>query len=140
MERNLALEMVRLTEAAALASARLMGRGDEVEADYAAAEAMHSLFSVIECDGQVVIGEGEEEAIPMLYVGEKLGNGSGPPIELALDALEGATSCATGSSDAISVIAAAEPGGFLRWSAHLPHGQDCGRARGPGRDRSGQAG
>lgn len=114
MERNLALEMVRLTEAAALASARLMGRGDEVEADYAAAEAMHSLFSVIECDGQIVIGEGEEEAIPMLYVGEKLGNGSGPPIELALDALEGATSCATGSSDAISVIAAAEPGGFLR--------------------------
>ncbi len=114
MERNLALEMVRVTEAAALASARLMGRGDEVEADYAAAEAMHSLFSAVECDGQIVIGEGEEEAIPMLYVGEKLGNGAGPPIELALDALEGATSCATGSPDAISVIAAAEPGGFLR--------------------------
>ena len=113
MERNLALEMVRVTEAAALASARLMGRGDEVEADYAAAKAMHRLFSAIECNGQIVIGEGEEEAIPMLYIGERLGNGVGPPIELALDALEGATSCASGSPDAISVIAAAEPGGFL---------------------------
>ena len=115
MERNLALEMVRVTEAAALAAARLMGRGNEVEADYAAAQAMHSLFSAIACDGRIVIGEGEEEeAIPMLYIGEKLGNGAGLPIELALAALEGATSCASGSPDAISVIAAAEPGGFLR--------------------------
>ena len=113
MERNLALEMVRVTEAAALASAGLMGRGDETEADYAAAEAMHKLFAPIECDGKIVIGEGDEESIPLLYVGEQLGNGNGSRIEFAIDALEGATSCATGSPNAISVIATAEPGGFL---------------------------
>ena len=113
MESNLALEMVRVTEAAALASARLMGRGDETEADYAAAEAMHKLFSAIDCGGKIVIGEGDEESVPLLYVGEQLGNGNGPSIELAVDALEGATSCATGSPNVISVIATAEPGGFL---------------------------
>lgn len=114
MDRNLALEMVRLTEAAALASAQLMGRGDETEPDYAAAEAMHKLFADVECAGQLVIGEGDEESIPMLYMGEQLGTGRGPAIDIALDALEGATSCATGSPNAIAVIATAEPGGFLR--------------------------
>ena len=101
MDRNLALEMVRVTEAAALASGQLMGRGDETEADYAAAEAMHKLFAGVECDGQLVIGEGDEESIPMLYMGERLGIGRGPAIDIALDALEGATSCATGSPNAI---------------------------------------
>ncbi|MGE4095651.1 MAG: fructose-bisphosphatase class II, partial [Candidatus Binatia bacterium] len=114
MDRNLALEVVRVTEAAALASAELMGRGDEAEADYAAAEAMHKLFPDIEFNGRIVIGEGHIDSVPMLYTDENLGTGKGPTIEVALDALEGATSCATGAPNAISVVAVAEHGGFLR--------------------------
>src|SRR5919109_5454036 len=119
MDRNLALEVVRVTEAAALASARLMGRGDEAAADHAAIEAMHQLFLDIDCKGHVVLGEGERESVSMLYVGEELGTGRGPDIEVALDALEGATTCATGAPNAISVIAIAEHGGFLRCPHHL---------------------
>jgi fructose-1,6-bisphosphatase class II len=119
MDRNLALEVVRITEAAALASAQLMGKGDESAADYAAAEAMHKLFPVVEFNAQIVMGEGEQEAVEMLYHGEFLGTGKGPDIEVALDALEGATTCAAGGSNVISVIALAEHGGFLRCPPHI---------------------
>ena len=114
MERNLALEVVRVTEAAALASARFMGRGDETAADQAAIEAMRRAFDAIAIAGTVVIGEGTQDAMPMLYVGEKVGTGQGPGIDVALDALEGAAICATGGYNALSVIAIAEHGTFLR--------------------------
>ena len=114
MDRNLAMELVRVTEAAALASARFMGRGDEAAADMAAIEAMKKAFGVIAVDGTVVIGEGAEDAMPMLYVGEKVGTGQGPQTDVALDALEGAHVCAVGGYNAVSVIAIAEHGTFLR--------------------------
>ncbi len=113
MDRNMALELVRATEAAALASARLMGRGDETSADQVAVDAMRSALNRIEMEATVVIGEGERDEAPMLYIGEKVGTGSGPIIEIALDPLEGTTICATGGPNALSVIAAAEAGGFL---------------------------
>jgi fructose-1,6-bisphosphatase class II len=119
MDRNLALEVVRVTEAAALAAAELMGRGDEAAVDEAAAQAMHKVFPSVEFNGHVVIGEGEADAIPTLYVGEMVGTGKGPSIEVALDALEGATSCATGGPNTISVVAIAEHGGFLRCPQHI---------------------
>lgn len=114
MDRNLAMELVRVTEAAALASARFMGRGDEAAADMAAIEAMKKAFGVIAIDGTVVIGEGAEDAMPMLYVGERVGTGLGPATDVALDALEGAHICAVGGYNAMSVIAIAEHGTFLR--------------------------
>jgi fructose-1,6-bisphosphatase II len=114
VDRNLAMELVRVTEAAALASARFMGRGDEAAADMAAIEAMKRAFGVIAIDGTVVIGEGAEDAMPMLYVGEKVGTGQGPETDVALDALEGAHVCAVGGYNAMSVIAIAEHGTFLR--------------------------
>jgi fructose-1,6-bisphosphatase II len=113
MDRNMALELVRATEAAALASARLMGRGDETSADQVAVDAMRSALNRIEMKATVVIGEGERDEAPMLYIGEKVGTGSGPVIEIALDPLEGTTICATGGPNALSVIGAAEEGGFL---------------------------
>lgn len=113
MDRNLALELVRATEAAALECARLMGRGDETAADQAAVDAMRTALNRIDMDATVVIGEGERDEAPMLYIGEKVGTGSGPKIEIALDPLEGTTLCATGGQNALSVIAAAEEGGFL---------------------------
>src|SRR5437763_14900262 len=114
MERNLAMELVRVTEAAALASARLMGRGDEMATDVAAIGAMRKAFDAIAIDGTVVIGEGPEDAMPMLYVGEKVGTAQGPKTDVALDALEGAAICAAGGYNALSVIAIAEHGTFLR--------------------------
>ena len=113
MDRNLALEAVRVTEAAALASARLMGRGDTVATDRAAAEAMRKAFRSIAINGVIVIGEGTPGDNDLLYVGERVGNGSGPEIDVALDALEGATICATGGFNALAIIAFAERGGFL---------------------------
>jgi fructose-1,6-bisphosphatase II len=114
MERNLAMEVVRVTEAAALASARFMGRGDETAVDMAAIEAMRKAFNVIPIDGTVCIGEGTEDAMPMLYVGERVGTKEGPRTDVALDALEGAAICAAGGYNALSVIAIAEHGTFLR--------------------------
>ena len=114
MDRNLAMELVRVTEAAALASARFMGRGDEAAADMGAIDAMKKAFGVIAIDGTVVIGEGAEDAMPMLYVGERVGTGQGPATDVALDALEGAHICAVGGYNAMSVIAIAEHGTFLR--------------------------
>ena len=114
MERNLAMELVRVTEAAALASARLMGRGNEMAGDQAAIAAMRKAFDAIAIDGTVVIGEGPEDAMPQLFVGEKVGTGQGPATDVALDALEGAAICAAGGYNALSVIAIAEHGTFLR--------------------------
>jgi fructose-1,6-bisphosphatase class II len=113
MNRNYALEFVRVTEAAALASARLMGRGDEKAADHAAVEAMRAAMNTIEFYGRVVIGEGERDEAPMLYIGEKVGKGTGTKLDLALDPLEGTTICANGGNNALSVIAIAENGNFL---------------------------
>jgi len=113
MDRNFALEFVRVTEAAALESARLMGRGDEKEADRAAVEAMRKMLNQLQFDGTVVIGEGERDEAPMLYIGEKVGKGGGPRLDLALDPLEGTTICAMGGNNSIAVIAIAEEGNFL---------------------------
>lgn len=113
MDRNLALEVVRVTEAAALSSARLMGRGDEKAADQAAVDAMRQAFNGLAINGTVVIGEGERDEAPMLYIGEKVGTGEGPKVDIALDPLEGTTICANGGPNALSVIAIAEHGNFL---------------------------
>src|ERR1700689_2151983 len=113
MDRNLALEAVRVTENAALSASRLMGRGDEKAADQAAVDAMRQALNGLSIDGTVVIGEGERDEAPMLYIGEKVGTGHGPKIDIALDPLEGTTITAKGGSNALAVIAMAEAGGFL---------------------------
>lgn len=114
MDRNLALEVVRVTEAAALASARFMGKGDEKAADQAATEAMVRAFGGLPIDGIVVLGEGERDEAPMLYSGAKAGTGEGPEVDVALDPLEGTTICANGGPGALSIIAMADRGRFLR--------------------------
>jgi fructose-1,6-bisphosphatase II / sedoheptulose-1,7-bisphosphatase len=113
MDRNLALEAVRVTEAAALSASRLMGRGDEKAADQAAVDAMRQALNGLAIEGTVVIGEGERDEAPMLFIGEKVGTGHGPKIDIALDPLEGTTITAKGGANALSVIAMAEAGGFL---------------------------
>ncbi len=133
MDRNLALEFVRITEAAALASARFMGRGDEKAADQAAVDAMRKAFDSVNIDGTVVIGEGERDEAPMLYIGEKVGRrgSDSPAIDIALDPLEGTTICATGGVGSISVIAFAERGNFLHAPDTYMEKIACGpRARG----------
>jgi len=112
LDRNLALEVVRVTEAAALSASRLMGRGDEKAADQAAVDAMRKALNALAIDGTVVIGEGERDEAPMLYIGEKVGQG-GPRVDIALDPLEGTTITAKGGPNALAVIAMAEQGGFL---------------------------
>lgn len=114
MDRNLALEVVRVTEAGALAAARLMGRGDEAAADMAAAEAVTRAFAAISFNGLIVIGEGNPDEVPMLAVGERVGTGEGPEIEVAVDVVEGTTITASGGYNALSIIAIADRGGFLR--------------------------
>lgn len=115
MDRNLALEFVRVTEAAAVASARWMGRGQEKAADQAAVDAMRRAFDGLSINGRVVIGEGERDEAPMLYIGELVGQQTAecPLIDIALDPLEGTTITAQGGVGAISVIATAERGKFL---------------------------
>ncbi len=113
LERNLALETVRVTEAAALSASRLMGRGDEKAADQAAVDAMRKALNSLNIEGTVVIGEGERDEAPMLYIGEKVGLGEGPKIDIALDPLEGTTITAKGGANALAVIAMAESGNFL---------------------------
>ena len=113
LDRNLALEVVRVTEAAALAASNWMGKGDEKAADQAAVDAMRVALNGLEIEGTVVIGEGERDEAPMLFIGEKVGTGRGPKIDIALDPLEGTTICATGGSNALAVIAMAADGGFL---------------------------
>ncbi|MDY0409511.1 class II fructose-bisphosphatase [Virgibacillus soli] len=113
MERSLTMELVRVTEAAALASARWMGRGKKNEADDAATSAMRTVFDTIPMQGTVVIGEGELDEAPMLYIGEKLGMGTGPIVDVAVDPLEGTNIVASGSWNALSVIAIADGGMLL---------------------------
>lgn len=113
LDRNLALEVVRVTEAAALSASKWMGRGDEKAADQAAVDSMRIALNGMDIEGTVVIGEGERDEAPMLYIGEKVGTGKGPKIDIALDPLEGTTICATGGSNALAVIAMAVDGGFL---------------------------
>jgi len=113
LERNLALEAVRVTEAAALSASRLVGRGDEKQADQAAVDAMRRALNSLNIDGTVVIGEGERDEAPMLYIGEKVGTGKGPKVDIALDPLEGTTITAKGGANALAVIAMAESGNFL---------------------------
>jgi fructose-1,6-bisphosphatase II / sedoheptulose-1,7-bisphosphatase len=113
MDRNLALEAVRVTEAAALSASRLMGRGDEKAADQAAVDAMRQALNSLAIEGTVVIGEGERDEAPMLFIGEKVGTGQGPKIDIALDPLEGTTITAKGGANALAVLAMADDGGFL---------------------------
>jgi fructose-1,6-bisphosphatase II / sedoheptulose-1,7-bisphosphatase len=117
VDRNLALELVRVTEAAALAASRWMGRGDKNAADGAAVEAMRKAFDTVAITGTVVIGEGEMDEAPMLYIGEKVGlyakAGGGPEVDIAVDPLEGTSITAKGGPNAMAVVALAEKGGFL---------------------------
>jgi fructose-1,6-bisphosphatase II len=115
MDRNLALEVVRVTEAAALASARFVGLGDHDGADQAATEAMRATFGSLHIRGTIVIGEGERDEAPMLYIGEEVGNGraDAPAVDIAVDPLEGTNLCANGAPGALAVVAMAEHGKFL---------------------------
>jgi fructose-1,6-bisphosphatase II / sedoheptulose-1,7-bisphosphatase len=115
LDRVLVLEMVRVTEAAAVAASRLIGRGNEKAADHAAVEAMREALNQLEFDGTVVIGEGERDEAPMLYIGEKVGaaQGTGPKIDIALDPLEGTTITAKAGPNALAVLAIAEQGCLL---------------------------
>ena len=113
MDKNLAMEFVRVTEAAALACARWMGKGDANSADDAAVKAMRTVFQSVDIEGVVVIGEGERDEAPMLYIGEKVGKGSGSKVDIALDPLECTNSVAYGRNNALSVLAAADKGNFL---------------------------
>ena len=109
-DRNLALELVRVTEAAALASARWVGFGDKEAADQAAVDAMRHMLATVEMDGVVVIGEGEKDEAPMLFNGERIGTGSGVSVDVAVDPLEGTELVARGQPNALAVVAAAESG------------------------------
>ena len=113
MERSLTMELVRVTEAAALASARWMGRGKKNEADDAATTAMRDVFDTVPMKGTVVIGEGEMDEAPMLYIGEKLGTGYGPRVDVAVDPLEGTNIVASGGWNALAVLAIADHGNLL---------------------------
>jgi fructose-1,6-bisphosphatase II len=113
VERELAMELVRVTEFAALKSARWMGRGAKNEADEAATEGMRRMFDTVSMDGTVVIGEGEMDEAPMLYIGERLGTGSAPEVDVAVDPLEGTITVAEGGAGAITVVAAAPRGSLL---------------------------
>ncbi|WP_078378599.1 class II fructose-bisphosphatase [Sutcliffiella halmapala] len=113
MERSLSMELIRVTEAAALSSARWMGRGDKDSADGAATSAMRDVFDTIPMKGTVVIGEGEMDEAPMLYIGEKLGTGYGPRVDVAVDPLEGTSIVASGGWNALAVLAVADHGNLL---------------------------
>lgn len=113
MDRNLALEVVRVTEAAALAASRLVGRGNEKEADKVAVDAMREALNSLRIQGRVVIGEGERDEAPMLYIGEEVGLGKGPKVDIALDPLEGTEITANGGQNALAVVALSDEGGFL---------------------------
>ena len=112
-DRNLALELVRVTEAAAMASARHMGRGDKIAVDQAAVDAMRQMLATVEMNGVVVIGEGEKDEAPMLYNGEHVGDGTGPEVDVAVDPVDGTTLTARGGAGALAVIALAERGSMF---------------------------
>jgi fructose-1,6-bisphosphatase II len=112
-DRNLALELVRVTEAAALAAARMIGRGDKEGADQAAVDAMRIVLDSVAMDGVVVIGEGEKDEAPMLYNGEQIGDGTPPKVDIAVDPLEGTRLAALGMPNALAVIALSERGSMF---------------------------
>jgi len=112
-DRNLAMELVRVTESAALAASRWVGRGDKLAADGAAVDAMRNVLDTVSMDGIVVIGEGEKDEAPMLYNGERVGNGSNPLADVAVDPIDGTTLTAMGRGNAISVIAVSERGSMF---------------------------
>ena len=114
LDRNLVLDAVSVVEAAAIASSRLIGRGDEKAADQAAVEAMREALNLLEIDGLIVLGEGERGETPMLYIGEKVGTGRGARVDIALDPLEGTTLVAKAAPNAMAVVAFAPGGGLLR--------------------------
>ena len=122
IERDLLGAFVRVVEETAIASARTMGQGDAKGADQAAVQAMRQTFETVDMEGTIVIGEGERDQAPMLYIGEKVGNKSAgegaPKVDIAVDPLEGTNLCATGTANSIAVMAASEPGGLL-------HAPDC---------------
>ena len=128
MDRNLALEFVRVTEAAAISAAEWIGKGDGKSADRAAVESMRSRFNFVDVKGTVVIGEGERDEAPMLYIGEKVGSGKGPEIDIAVDPVEGTNSVAYGRQNAIAVFAAGPKGSLL----HAPDTYMNKIAVGPG--------
>ncbi len=113
LDRNLTLEVVRVTEAAAIAASTMIGLGDEKRADQAAVDAMRSALNQLSIDGEVVIGEGERDEAPMLFIGEKVGKGDGPKVDIALDPLEGTTITAKGAPNSLAVLAVAEAGCLL---------------------------
>jgi fructose-1,6-bisphosphatase class II len=113
IQADLPLEFVRVVERAAIAAARTMGQGDRTGSDHVAVDAMRREMETVDIDGTIVIGEGERDEAPMLYIGEKVGTGSGPAVDIAVDPLEGTNLCATGTPGAIAVLAAAERGGLL---------------------------
>src|SRR5438105_11942461 len=110
LDRNIAMELCRVTEAAALAAARWMGRGNKNALDQAAVNAMRDRLKVIQMDGVVVIGEGEKDEAPMLYIGERIGNGEEPKVDVAVDPVDGTTLLSKGLPNAVSVVALAEQG------------------------------
>jgi fructose-1,6-bisphosphatase II / sedoheptulose-1,7-bisphosphatase len=128
LERNLALDAARVCEAAALAACKLVGRGDEKAADQAAVDAMRTALNGLDIDGLIVIGEGERDEAPMLYIGEKVGTGKGPRVDIALDPLEGTTLTAKAMANALAVLALAPGGGML----HAPDTYMDKIAVGPG--------
>ena len=113
MDRALTLEIVRVTESAAIAAAKMRGRGDEKSADQAAVDAMRRQLNMINMSGTVVIGEGERDEAPMLFIGEKVGTGNGPKLDIALDPLEGTTLCAKAMPNSLAVLAISEDKGML---------------------------
>ena len=119
LDRNLALELVRATESAALAAARFMGLGDKEAVDQAAVDAMRLVLQTVDMDGVVVIGEGEKDEAPMLYIGEQLGNGNEPRVDIAVDPVDGTTLTANGLGGAIAVVALAERDSML--FTHVPY-------------------
>ncbi len=120
MDHNYHLDFLRVTEAAALSSARWVGKGDRMAADQAATEAMRRSLNEMEMDGTILIGEGERDEAPMLYIGEKVGTGTGPAIGIAVDPLEGTNLCANGTPNAIAVLAAS-----IDDQGYLMHAPDC---------------
>ncbi|MEP7224662.1 MAG: fructose-bisphosphatase class II, partial [Actinomycetota bacterium] len=112
-DRNLALELVRVTESAALGAGRWIGRGDKISADQAAVDGMRHMLGTTNMAGVVVIGEGEKDEAPMLYNGEEIGSGKGPEVDVAVDPLEGTTLCAKGYPNAIATMSAAERGSMF---------------------------
>src|SRR6266852_6751412 len=119
--RNLALELLRVTEAGALAAAPLQGRGNKIAADRRAVEAIRDAMAAVDMKGTVVIGEGEKDEAPMLYFGEQIGNGLEPEVDIAVDPIEGTSLTASGLPGAISVVALAERGSMF--TTHVPYMQ-----------------